>query len=424
MSAESSEAKPSIDDILSSIRQMIADESTGEDSPDPADDHASETNATATNGTRSQAVTEESPEPVEDVLDLSEEFIVTEATAAVRREQERGEQPEPQAAAAEAADPAVDESDAAEQDDSADIAAAEVWNQDFQMPVGEEGPASPFAAASTPAENSWAGSESFDVTELYSRARSFSPPPRAEPSAAPEDETAAVGARATVTPDETDEMEHDSEAEAPEEGIELTSLSELHRDAPVSDETASSDPDDNTQMDKGDAMPAEEPLNRLHAAEEIEAVFGMPPRGWGTSQQAQAQPEARIPDAAETGTRGEHEDADDLDAEPHVPDPDYPVGHGRLDEPPGAAPHAPPADPEASAAAAFGAATAAKSLEESVKELLRPMLVEWLDKNMPRLVEAAMREQMDAGRENQRPADETADEGAAPPTDRRYGSDV
>ena len=40
----------------------------------------------------------------------------------------------------------------------------------------------------------------------------------------------------------------------------------------------------------------------------------------------------------------------------------------------------------------------ARRLEDSVKELLRPMLQEWLDKNMPRLVEAAMREQMAAAK--------------------------
>jgi len=42
------------------------------------------------------------------------------------------------------------------------------------------------------------------------------------------------------------------------------------------------------------------------------------------------------------------------------------------------------------------AAMGGKTLEDSVKELLRPMLQEWLDKNMPRLVEAAMREEVGA----------------------------
>lgn len=40
------------------------------------------------------------------------------------------------------------------------------------------------------------------------------------------------------------------------------------------------------------------------------------------------------------------------------------------------------------------AAASRKSLEDSVKEMLRPMLREWLDDNMPRIVESAVRDEL------------------------------
>ena len=36
----------------------------------------------------------------------------------------------------------------------------------------------------------------------------------------------------------------------------------------------------------------------------------------------------------------------------------------------------------------------AKSLEDSVKEMLRPMLREWLEENMPRVLNATLREEL------------------------------
>ena len=36
----------------------------------------------------------------------------------------------------------------------------------------------------------------------------------------------------------------------------------------------------------------------------------------------------------------------------------------------------------------------AKSLEDSVKEMLRPMLKEWLEENMPRVLDATLREEL------------------------------
>jgi cell pole-organizing protein PopZ len=36
-----------------------------------------------------------------------------------------------------------------------------------------------------------------------------------------------------------------------------------------------------------------------------------------------------------------------------------------------------------------------KSLEDSVKEMLRPMLKQWLDENMQRVLTAALREELE-----------------------------
>lgn len=50
--------------------------------------------------------------------------------------------------------------------------------------------------------------------------------------------------------------------------------------------------------------------------------------------------------------------------------------------------------PPVSAGATATPASSAKSLEDSVKEMLRPMLREWLDANMMRIVEETMREEL------------------------------
>ena len=39
-----------------------------------------------------------------------------------------------------------------------------------------------------------------------------------------------------------------------------------------------------------------------------------------------------------------------------------------------------------------------KTLEDSVKEMLRPMLRQWLDENMSRVLTAALREELEQGR--------------------------
>ena len=56
------------------------------------------------------------------------------------------------------------------------------------------------------------------------------------------------------------------------------------------------------------------------------------------------------------------------------------------------------AAPEPSYAAAESTYASSKTLEDSVKEMLRPMLRQWLDENMSRVLTAALREELEQGR--------------------------
>jgi uncharacterized protein len=51
-------------------------------------------------------------------------------------------------------------------------------------------------------------------------------------------------------------------------------------------------------------------------------------------------------------------------------------------------------EPERPAARANGGAHGHKTLEDSVKDMLRPMLRQWLDENMPRMVSAALKDEL------------------------------
>lgn len=55
--------------------------------------------------------------------------------------------------------------------------------------------------------------------------------------------------------------------------------------------------------------------------------------------------------------------------------------------------------PSVESALANGVAAPGRTLEDSVKEMLRPMLREWLDNNMPRILEGAVKEEMSANKE-------------------------
>ncbi|MFP4538068.1 MAG: DUF2497 domain-containing protein [Dichotomicrobium sp.] len=433
MSAESKQSQPSIDDILSSIREIIADDSveTGHaerrDTPDRTDvaqDPGGQNGAAGSDE-------DEGPAAVEDVLDLSEEFIVTEAAAAVRREQEQQAQADAEHDFAgdetleAGTDDGVgdiepetsDESAVSPADDDMQMTQADIWAQDFQMPVADDGPASPFTATQTNPESVWPSGEPFDVTDSYKLARSLGTGARAireQPRATEPD----------AAPQETAQAEPDNE-EAPEtveednqDGIELTSFSEPADEADRAASPEQSEAPDEPEQDSPEAA-AEPQARRFHAAEEIEAVFGMPPRGWaGPSMPGSTQAEESADEDTQTA-EAEAMAEDEMDHDDHAaaayPEHDADDGGAGQSEttwtepadnapdiaparhvPPDQTPlHEPPPDPIAQSAAATGT----KSLEESVKELLRPMLAEWLDKNMPRLVEAAMREQMTASQE-------------------------
>ncbi|MBE3108918.1 MAG: DUF2497 domain-containing protein, partial [Acidobacteria bacterium] len=64
----------------------------------------------------------------------------------------------------------------------------------------------------------------------------------------------------------------------------------------------------------------------------------------------------------------------------------------------GGASYEPYAAPESPYAAEEPAYAASKTLEDSVKEMLRPMLRQWLDENMSRVLTAALREELEQGR--------------------------
>lgn len=467
MSAESNEAKPSFDDILSSIRQMIAQEQSGEEGSSRPQSNGT-THAAVANGARGHEAAEDDAWPAEEVLDLSEEFIVTDA-AAGQQEQQPATQNEPGASAAATAEASdtgeatQSDTDEIPSDEPAEIEAADVWTRDFQMPVGESGPASPFAAARTHPESAWPGDDPFDVTDLYSRARSQSPHHRPEEQAAHVDQH-DLDEEATPEADESARL-HEPHAhpddDSAKQGIELTSLS-THADdvdADVQAETIERE-DPGIIGGEGDQVPT---VNRgLHAVAEIEAAFGMPASGWGAPEQTdpaeprealeEGQPQQAY-DNAETGVgdlaeaaeaetsaeQGGHDQDDDPlslvsgsfpreeadhddDAAAEI-EPARPHTEPQQEPAPvqqsAVMPSSVPLDPSH----AFGASGSptSKTLEDSVKELLRPMLQEWLDNNMPRLVEAAMREQMAASqeRETTRP-DETEDDPS--PSDRRYGT--
>jgi len=489
MSAESKDSRASIDDILSSIREIIADEgandpgrlsaqtevSRGSGEPEHEPMHAKEPAAQprgAESGKRSDeaATTRDSPNSSdvgEEVLDLSEEFIVTEVTAAIRQEQERlsesSEETADPAQEGQRADGSSDDlleasviDDADEADDQPNTrdhrvaSAAHVWEKDFQMPVGEEGPASPFSAARTHPESTWP-EDPWDVTETYHRARTSKNVTHlrnsfAEAGEEPRDDVSSS------TPEEQSRLQDTEEAHgSPPQGVELASLSEVQSEDPEDPEQqAAADASEHPSSVQSDPALVREHAFEFDTAEEVEAVFGMPPhRWWGTTpnssaHQSDAAENTAENDAPEEGATVEIEhtpaqslrgnedklaahDENDISslesqdgADPSLPEQDREnenetvasaVVHSdnQLKNQPDSADGPDRLDQSVDAVAA----ESGKSLEDSVKELLRPMLQEWLDKNMPRLVEAAMREQIVATRGRAEPADETDEDDSA-----------
>jgi len=438
MSAERKESQPSIDDILSSIREIIADdgaETSTCDETEPQQDDTAHIQANGSGHSQSDILSvlrggqeqqpevqpdhEASPQSAEEVLDLSEEFIVTEASAALVDEQEQLTQPNVDATqqqeGTEVYEPEQTAEPGAGHPDDGAIAQADVWAEDFQMPVGDEGPTSPFTATQNHPESAWPRTDPFDVTESYKLARSQGMSGRlgrgmvdddiAHPSEPSEHDT-------------REEPEHANAAEQDHPGIRLSSLGDA-------DEVKEEDAEDDTE-EASHALhaPAEEPtsadpapLRAFPAADELEAVFGMPPRQWSGGAQPRSEADAPAFEVAEEQPDQESDvrkpeephwdetaagcvDAprDDIQAAGAEPEPHQPRHDGSIDMTRSQSSMAETGgqsvavDPAPQAAAAMGS----KTLEDSVKELLRPMLQEWLDKNMPRLVEAAMREHVAA----------------------------
>ncbi len=440
MSTESNESQPSIDDILSSIREIIADTGVEKAAPRIAE-NAKNHHEGGPNGQPNilsvlrggqahepdpQPAAGNASEPAEEVLDLSEEFIVTDAEEAAPGAQEPFTQVEAEAHGTEAAFPEDTADEGATEDaDRQATAETNVWAEDFQMPLGADGPTSPFTATQTHPESAWPASDPFDVTESYKLARSQTTngrsanhdeqPPEAEPT----------------EPMQEPAHQHAEPAADSEPGIELASLSESE----VTAETAPAPEDDEPAPGSEPSMAPEsepEPSRAFPVADELEAVFGMPPRQWGRPAQIQdetptpsedgpAQPADR--DAVDGESWGETEDApshmtdDEALTGPHAaPVEENPEGAFTNLEAAETQQVAEPAftPPQPAPSAAPQATLGGKTLEDSVKELLRPMLQEWLDKNMPRLVEAAMREEVAAPHEQHREGD-----GAGPQDDER-----
>jgi len=449
MSAAGKEEQPSIEDILSSIRDLIADGSTaeGEDAGAPVAAQASGSETATINGShhhhiadaadhhahhRNSAALEpdDSPARNDGVLDLSEDFIVAHEETEDVHEDSNGTspgeamqagqsehvgQPEPEDTAGPA-QPEPDHETSADPTDEAPVESADLWPQDFQMPVGQSGPTSPFTAASTHPDSAWPANDPFDVTESYKRARSQGMNVRvSRDHTAPEDppepqdhHSADAAFSGTGTANES-------------EAIELASFAETAQDDTTAavDETAASGPAED-DMHKADEInepgepDAAQPIPRpFPGTDEIEAAFGLsklpgtgaPPLSdphQPDGAEYQASGDAELDDMEDTAEPGQHQGGRGMADEDRNVTPGYaPLSGGheavaqdfsedavdkRTDDPCVAAP-----------APAHGAHTmpsqAHKSLEDSVKELLRPMIQDWLDQNMPRLVEAAMREQ-------------------------------
>jgi len=460
MSAQSKDSQPSIDDILSSIREIIADDSAagdGESSPEARASQLQDREQTVETEAQGNILTvlrgheaanetaEGAPEAPEDVLDLSEEYIVTEAAAADERAQDQqGDvEPEPVEEVSE-----YDEN-GAEPDDHQTQAmtngATEAWPDDYQMPVGEEGPKSPFAAAQAQSAGAWPSAEPFDAIESYKLARSLGGVDyRTRPQAAADgdENTRDVDPEALFR-----SSEHLSADPAEINGIELTSRSGAapREDALSAADASTTSPEDESVEEQASDRPwahHEGQSRSAHVAEDIEAVFGMPPRQWaapagqtqddwdGQDEEAPQSAETDVPrDEAGLETTVINDGVEDISAasEDQMLDQD-----GSLDvsRPLPAAEAEPAQQPEPSGADAPTAAhtvsepafsvpasPSAKTLEDSVKELLRPMLQEWLDKNMPRLVEAAMREEVGASQTGE--TSEDGDQRTGHPNDDR-----
>jgi cell pole-organizing protein PopZ len=412
MSAENKRSQANIDDILYSIREIIADGDPGvmsrKQSGSPQPDQRSMPHANVAPSARPVSGPQppsgvapamdhtDSAEDDEDdaILDLSEDFIVA---------------------------PAEDEK----------------WSDGFQMPIPGDGPAelvdTVFPSHShddgqvrsdTHAGNGfedreradpWAvedhdepASNAFDVTETYKLARSADRPEKAAfwshrpADAAPQ--TPHVSAEADIPAPRHPAADEDRgwpDDEEPD-GWVLSSRAE-----PRSDKPLTQSPDGFSHASGDDEIIIEDDMAEAdHSAEDVETEdvhydtagsgsrndapeWGVRPPAGFVQPRAQAQATSRAnedPAAEIEAAFGRRPGARSNDASFYAYEPQADMTDYRH-----TAETATPRLPEPSAAPATGPA---RSLEDSVKDMLRPMLAEWLNRNMPTIVEKAVREEL------------------------------
>lgn len=365
--------------------------------------------------------TEQAPEPTMDEILASIRRIIADDDpnangAAAPAAGEASEPPSPadQIADALGADPGSD----AQLDDILELT-REIGRQPAPAPVAEaEAPvAPPPLPAAEPVQAPVAAAPPRPMAE---------PAPPAQAAPAPQPQMAPAPAAEMPAPQPTQPPEPSPVASAPTdpaaalEGL-LASVSEqsAQRTPPPLPASVTSDaPDHALEFDTQPvAAPAPEPnpaVGQLDSddqaarlAAEVEAALGTSQFEPQEAPATPASPEASIP--FEDPTEDEGLDLSELD--------DTPSDFAELDalsDTLESEMSSPPAEeqavddvgvepvaesPPVESALANGAAAPGRTLEDSVKEMLRPMLREWLDNNMPRILEGAVKEELSANKE-------------------------
>ena len=253
-------------------------------------------------------------------------------------------------------------------------AARDLWAEGFQMPVPETGPEMPLphagrgtaADASAPEEQaSPAGGERQAVGRFLSRVFGAAPPPPQDDAGGnPDAEKDALRARAERLARETISDFAEDKLNAPAVGSALTA------DRDFMDQVASS-----LESALSESAQSAEPGQQEQSA--------VPP-----SPHA----EAGYAEAPETA-------ADDEPAGLPPPDVEAVAGASAAQPaPPASSPSGP--DPQETPDAPpplISADGLPSNLESSIKEMIKPLIIEWLNDNLPRIVEQAVREEL-AGR--------------------------
>lgn len=453
MSAESKVSQLSVDEILASIREIIAEEEREAASPrdqegkkerpvgaDESGQVVSEL-ARALGGGADVGDVRDAGEGVtdseagEEVFELSEEFIVSASAQAVREEFERfaatsgrgtparefSESAEELLQAESQSEPEEDAGEkGAHMDETGEGQAGnESWEHGYQMPIPESGPSAPFlGTAEAPRgssphfhfqEEAGQPGEPFDVGESYKRARAgyASTIPEAlrqEPAqSARKKEQAQEGRAGDAVPPADDGFEpaqasgDAKDASAPSGGAVLptgTAPLGLHAEGvtltPPSEDVKQPSP---LLNDGGNVGPESEALGARRSGESEEEA-DEPGGEWGAHQLSRKKPPTA---SAQPGEQHEAEPPPAQDEPTPAAAAEADVGVALPGVQDDGAQDAISGAPLMQAAASEGQTAAPRgqpTLEESVKELLRPMLSKWLDENMPKLVKEAIREEI------------------------------